>query len=96
MFMLTAKTNQTAQAQRLICVFVRRTCQKVRFLTLRHIFSVYSCSFWSRAKKIGSVLIPLKDFDFTFETWLWCKILNDVNKHEETEDAMIKVIRVEK
>ena len=34
-------SDQTAQKRRLICVFVGRTCQKIRFLTWRIICFVY-------------------------------------------------------
>ena len=47
-------SNQTARMRRLIWIFVGRTCQKVRFLTMRHIyFNWYTLRHVRRERQIG-------------------------------------------
>ena len=52
------------------------------------------CSYrrWSRAEIIGEVLIPLENFDFCFDTSMWCKILNKNRKNEDSDDALFEII----
>ena len=55
-------------------------------------YIIFYSRFWRRDKKIGEVTLPLKNFDFTFETSLWCKILNEKTKNETSEDALFEII----
>ena len=37
-------------------------------------------SFWRRNKKLGKITLALENFDFTFDTSMWCQIQTDKTK----------------